>query len=170
MNILLIFFAIPLAVIVLSAILETFIHCPFKIAGIFFSIFIVVAFALGGSATQIVASIIYTLIAFITAVVVRLIINRMCNRCDNENRCRFCRNEYSSCNSASLDSISNQCNNRFPYYDDLNTLNRLNNFNNIANLNNRELNNNILNGDAIEQVTRGSSNAINTNNFCRRGR
>lgn len=170
MNILLIFFAIPLAAIVLSAILETFIHCPFKIAGIFFSIFIVVAFALGGSATQIVASIIYTLIAFITAVIVRLIINRMCNRCDNENRCRFCRKECSSCNSVNTDNISNQCNNRFGNYDDLNTLNRLNNFNNIANLNNGELNNNILNGDGIEQLTRNSQSTFNTNNICRRGR
>ena len=41
MNILLIFFAIPLAVIILSAILESLINCPFKVAGIFFAIFIV---------------------------------------------------------------------------------------------------------------------------------
>ena len=79
MNILLIFFAIPLAVIILSAILETFIHCPFKVAGIFFSIFIVVAFALGGTAILIVATIIYTLISLITASIVRIIINRRCN-------------------------------------------------------------------------------------------
>ena len=46
MNVLLIFFAIPLATIILSVILQTLINCPFKVAGIAFSIFIVVAFAL----------------------------------------------------------------------------------------------------------------------------
>ena len=39
MNTLLIFFALPLATIILSAIFETFINCPFKVAGIAFSIY-----------------------------------------------------------------------------------------------------------------------------------
>ena len=75
MSNLLVFFAIPLATIILSAILETFIHNPIKVAGIFFSIFIVVAFALGGTAEYIVAAIIYTIISFVTA----LIVHRYCS-------------------------------------------------------------------------------------------
>ena len=89
MNILLIFFAIPLAVIILSAIFESFINCPLKVAGIFFSIFIVTAFALGGTADLIVAAIVYTIISFITALIVRGIINRRCS-CSNNviNNCK----------------------------------------------------------------------------------
>lgn len=78
MNTLLIFFAIPLATIILSAILETFINSPIKIAGIFFSIFIVVAFALGGSAELILAALVYTIISFITALITSFIINNIC--------------------------------------------------------------------------------------------
>lgn len=80
MNVLLIFFAIPLAVIILSAILETFIKCPVKVSGIFFSIFIVVAFALGGTAELIVLAIIYTIISLITALIVKLVSNWLCGR------------------------------------------------------------------------------------------
>ena len=79
MNILLIFFAIPLAVIILSIILESLINCPFKIAGVFFSIFIVLAFAFGGTAELIVAAIVYTVISFISAEIIRYIINRRHN-------------------------------------------------------------------------------------------
>lgn len=88
MNILLIFFAIPLATIILASILETFIRCPIKVAGIFFSIFIVLAFALGGTAILIVAAIIYTILAFLSAFVTMIIQNRIENE---ENNC--------SCNS-----------------------------------------------------------------------
>lgn len=80
MNILLIFFAIPIAVIILSIILETYMRSPLKVAGIFFSIFIVLAFALGGTAELIVAAIVYTLISLITAYIVELITSRRCHR------------------------------------------------------------------------------------------
>lgn len=81
MNTLLIFFAIPIAVIILSAIFETLIKSPLKIAGIFFSIFLVVAFALGGTAELLVAAIIYTILSFITAYLVFLF------QCGNNNHC-----------------------------------------------------------------------------------
>lgn len=119
MNILLIFFAIPLAVIILSAIFETFINCPLKVAGIFFSIFIVVAFALGGTAILIVAAILYTIISFITAVITRFIINRRCNSCGNtcENLCESSRN-CNNCNTCTTCNLNNNINT-------LNELNRL---------------------------------------------
>lgn len=171
MNILLIFFAIPLAVIILSAILETFIHCPFKVAGIFFAIFIVVAFALGGTAILIVAAIIYTLIAFITAAIVRLLINRMCNRCQEERRrCRFCKDECLSCESDNILRMNNEINNTLRTLNGFNTLNNFNNngLNNINRINN--FNNNEFNNEDINQLARDTSNVFNSNNTCRRCR
>ena len=87
MNILLVFFAIPLATIILSVILQTLICCPFKVAGIAFSIFIVLAFAFGGSAILIVAAIIYTIISFIAAVITMIIQNRRQDCDNNSNNC-----------------------------------------------------------------------------------
>ena len=75
-TILLLFFALPLATIILSAIFETFINCPLKVAGIAFAIYLIVAFALGGTIELVVAAIIYTIIAFITALIVHFIQNR----------------------------------------------------------------------------------------------
>ena len=121
MNSLLIFFAIPLAVIILSSILESFINCPVKVAGIFFSIFIVLAFAFGGTAELIVAAIIYTLISFITAIIIRYVINRRCN-CTNSlnNSCNTC--NFQANNTSNLDNEFSV--NNFNY---LNSLNRLGN-------------------------------------------
>ncbi len=80
MNTLLVFLAIPLATIILSAIFETFINSPIKVSGIFFSIFIVVAFALGGTAELVLAALIYIIISFLTALIVHIIThNHMCN-------------------------------------------------------------------------------------------
>lgn len=93
MNILLIFFAIPVATIILAGILETFINCPIKVAGIFFSIFLVVAFALGGTVELLVAAIIYTIIAFITAFIVMIIRNRQRNNCCRNN-CDYRNNNF----------------------------------------------------------------------------
>lgn len=73
MNTLLIFFALPLATIILSAIFETFINCPIKVAGIAFSIYLIVAFALGGTIELVVAAIIYTILSLITALIVHYI-------------------------------------------------------------------------------------------------
>lgn len=72
-EILLIFFAIPVAVIILSAIFETIINSPLKIAGIVFSIFLIVAFATIGS-IGLVADVVYTILSYITAWIVRRII------------------------------------------------------------------------------------------------
>ena len=65
MNNLLIFFALPIATIILAGIFQTIIKCPYKIAGITFAIYLIVAFALGGTAELIIAAIIYTILAFL---------------------------------------------------------------------------------------------------------
>lgn len=82
MNILLFFFAIPIAVIILSVILETYMRSPLKVAGIFFSFFLVLAFYLGGSAEYIVAALVYTAISFISAYLTKFILSRRCFRPD----------------------------------------------------------------------------------------
>lgn len=172
MNILLIFFAIPLAVIILAAILETFIHCPFKVAGIFFAIFIVVAFALGGDAIYIVAAIIYTLLAFIIAALVRIIINRRCNNsCDD--MCGFCKDECLDCNLNNTFSVNNGGSNNLRTFNNLNSINSLNTINplsNFNNLNNFNCNNFNQDIETINSASRENSNTFNSNNMCRRGR
>ncbi len=97
MNNLLVFFAIPIAVIILSVIFETFIKNPIKVAGIFFSIFLVVAFALGGTAELIVLAIVYTIISFISAYIISIVCcRRNCYPIEREccpvERNNFCNN------------------------------------------------------------------------------
>lgn len=69
-NYLLWFFAIPIAIIILSVIFETIIHSPIKIAGITFAILLIVTFAVGDE-TLLIFTILYTLLAFIVAWITR---------------------------------------------------------------------------------------------------
>ena len=71
MDNLLLFFAIPVALIILSAIFETIICCPIKIAGITFAIFLIVTFAVFDE-TFLIFVIVYTLIAYFTSWLVKL--------------------------------------------------------------------------------------------------
>lgn len=105
---LLIFFAIPVATIILSAIFQTLINCPLKIAGIAFSIFLIVAFALGGTTELIIAAIIYTILSLVTAFIVMLIQNR---NCIIENLCNNCNNNNNNCGNSNSNS-SCGCRNR----------------------------------------------------------
>lgn len=71
MDNLLLFFAIPVAVIILASIFQTFICCPIKIAGITFAIFLIVAFA-AFDESFLIYTIIYTLLAYLSAWFVKL--------------------------------------------------------------------------------------------------
>lgn len=106
MNNLLIFFALPIATIILAGIFQTIIECPFKISGIAFAIYLIVAFALGGTAELIVAAIVYTILALITALLVMFLENNSTtNSCSNTTS--------SSCSSANTNSSCNcGCRNR----------------------------------------------------------
>ncbi len=125
MNILLIFFAIPVATIILSGILETFIHCPYKVAGIFFSIFLVIAFALGGTAELLVAALVYTIISFVTAYIVMLIRNKQRN-CYNYNNFRYNPNSFNN-----FEPISFGSNNDISNTNSLSDSDTSSNFNNL---------------------------------------
>lgn len=74
MNILLVVFAIPLATIILASVLQKVLNCPLLVAAVFFAIFLVVAIALGNP-ILLVLVIIYTLLAFLAALITKVICN-----------------------------------------------------------------------------------------------
>ena len=71
-TLLLIFFAIPIAVIIVSIALQKIFKCPFLVAAIIFAIFLVVTFIIG-NLIFLVATIVYAILAFITAVITKII-------------------------------------------------------------------------------------------------
>ena len=72
MTNLLIFFALPIATIIISIALQKIFKCPFLVAAIIFAIFLVVTFILG-NLIYLVATIAYTILAFITAVLTNIV-------------------------------------------------------------------------------------------------
>ena len=83
MDTLLIFFALPIAVIIISAILEKLLKCPIAVASLIFAIFLVVTFAVFDE-TFLIATLVYTIIAFITALIVHII------KCRHNNEQNIC--------------------------------------------------------------------------------
>lgn len=101
MNTLLIFFALPIAIIIISIALQKIFKCPFLVAGIIFAIFLIVTFAIG-NLNYLVATIVYTILAFITAILTNIIC-RILRELD--------RREEANNNSGNLFTISsNGCN------------------------------------------------------------
>ena len=103
-TLLLIFFALPIAVIVISIALQKILKCPVLVAAIIFSIFLIVTFIIS-NLTFLVVAIIYAIISFITAwiqcVICRFIKDRedniscFCRRCgrrENNRNCGNCSN------------------------------------------------------------------------------
>lgn len=91
MNIiLLIFFAIPLTVIIFSIALQKLLKCPALVAGIIFAIGIIITFIVG-NIIVLAATLVYTFISYITAVITCLIrrffCNEDCNNCCRRNHC-----------------------------------------------------------------------------------
>ena len=129
--ILLIFFALPLATILLSIVLEKILRSPILVAITFFAIYLIILFILFATgvitdlAIGLIAIIIYTILAFITASIVKLIkciIEKISNRCscntNNElslvnNTDRNCDGDVTATNTSiavSGNIIPNQCN------------------------------------------------------------
>ena len=87
MNILLIFFALPLATIIISIALQKILKCPPLVEAVIFAIFLIVTFIIN-ILNFLIAAIVYTIISFITASIVCLIC-RILNRIDRRgNNCR----------------------------------------------------------------------------------
>ncbi len=112
MNLLLLFFALPIAVVIVSIALQKIFKCPFLVAGIIFAIFLVVTFVIG-DLTYLVATIAYTILAFITAVLTRIFgrILRELDRSENCNCGRNSNNSRTSNNGTQLLSITGNCSN-----------------------------------------------------------
>ena len=109
MNILLIFFAIPIAVIIVSAILQKLLNSPVAVAALIFAIFVVVTFA-AFDATFLIATLAYTILAFITALFVKFIcrINNNDNDDDENNGCG-CLNNILGVNENNSNSNNSSC-------------------------------------------------------------
>ena len=106
MNVLLLFFALPLATIIISIALQKILKSPALVAGSIFSIFLIVTFIIG-NLNFLIATIIYTLISYITAVLVNLI----CRLLQRIERCKR-ENSYNCCeNNNGLLTISSTCQN-----------------------------------------------------------
>ncbi len=112
MNIiLLIFFAIPLAIIIFSIALQKILKCPPLVAGIIFVIGIIITFIVG-NLIFLAATLIYTLISYITAVITCFIMRYLCN--NNHNTCcrrRNCCYDETENNRNDLLTISSNCQN-----------------------------------------------------------
>ncbi len=108
---LLVFFAIPLATILLAIVLEKILDSPILVGITFFGIYLIIVFTLFALNTitnlgeALVAVIIYTIIAIITAYLTRLI-RYILNRINNNNN-----NENNNLNGDNLLTINCRCNN-----------------------------------------------------------
>ena len=80
---LLIFFAIPFAVIIYSIALQKILKCPYLVAAITFSTFLIITFALS-NLNFLIAGIIYTILSFVTAYITMLV-NRYLRQRNNDN-------------------------------------------------------------------------------------
>ena len=111
MNILLIFFALPIATIIISIALQKILKCPLLVAAIIFSIFLIVTFVVG-NLNFLVAAIIYAIISFITAFLTCLICRFLNTYNSNIRRC-CCGNNNSNNARRQNDllTISSSCRN-----------------------------------------------------------
>ena len=87
MNILLLFFALPIATIILSIVLQKLLKSPVLVAATFFAIYIIITFAFF-DASFLVYAIAYTILAYITAAIIQAIckfIKHCCNNNEDNN-------------------------------------------------------------------------------------
>ena len=115
---LLIFFAIPIAVIVFSIVLQRSINCPTFVAAIIFSILLIVTFAVF-DITFLVITIIYTILSFVTAVIFKFI----CCLSGNNMQCSSNCGCSGSTGENSNDNMINDINSIFN--NSVNTINRI---------------------------------------------
>lgn len=72
MNILLLAFALPVATILLAIVLQKILKCPLLVAATFFAVLLIITFAVLDT-SFLVFAIIYTILAYVTAVLTRLV-------------------------------------------------------------------------------------------------
>ncbi len=82
-EMLLIFFALPIAVIIISIALQRIFRCPILVAAIIFAIFLIVTFVID-NLTFLIAAIAYAILSYITAFLT-CVICRFLNNSQNDN-------------------------------------------------------------------------------------
>ena len=128
MNTLLIFFAFPIAVIIISILLQKLFNNPIGVAAFIFAIFIVVTFA-AFDETFLIATLAYTILAFLTA----FFVSRFCNSENNNNSgCGLCNGALQALQTG----VNNTSNTNNIVSDLQDLLNNVNNGNNNNNNNN----------------------------------
>lgn len=105
MNTLLIFFALPIAVIIISVALQKILKCPSLVAAIIFAIFLIVTFVVN-NLNFLIAAIVYAIISFITAYIT-CIVSRILSRMGNQCGCGCNCGRHNQCNYTG----NNNCNN-----------------------------------------------------------
>ena len=110
MNVLLLFFALPIATIIISIALQKIFKCSPLVAAIIFAIFLVITFIVN-NINFLIATIIYTIISYITAMIVCVITKIIRRLEDRDGSC--CREDNNNCNNTSnkLLTINSTCGN-----------------------------------------------------------
>lgn len=90
MDNILLFFALPVATIILSIVLQKILKCPILVAATFFAIYLIVTYAVFGSDFLIFA-IAYSILSYITALIVN-IIKRLIEQIGSYCRMQNCNN------------------------------------------------------------------------------
>lgn len=93
MNNLLIFFAFPIAVIIVSIILQKLLHNPELVAALTFAVFLIITFT-AFDETFLIATLAYTVLAFATAVITRIFCN--CSSGEESDICNLLSNTASN--------------------------------------------------------------------------
>lgn len=148
MNTLLIFFAFPIAVIIISIILQKILDNPIAVAAAIFAFFIVITFAFFDE-TFLIATLAYTILAFLTA----FLVSRLFIENNNNNNCLCNKIADILRNNSNLNTTNNTVNTSLQ--DLLNNVNSNNDSNNNCGCNSYN-NDNVL--------------GINNNNTCGCGR
>lgn len=143
---LLVTFVIPILVIIVAAILQTILNCPFKVAGLVFVVAVIVAIVLGGSITLIALAWFYTVFAFVAAYLICRFFRWECR----SNNCTCC---SQNSNTGNVNSGNNNTGNN-------NTGNNNSGNNNVGN--NNSGNNNTGNNNSGNNNT-GNNNSGNNN-------
>lgn len=97
MNTLLLFFALPIATIILAVVLQKILKCPCLVAATFFAIYLIITYAVFDS-SFLVYVIGYTLLAFVSAVLTKWI-------CQLKQQ--LCQRNTCGCNDTNITTISN---------------------------------------------------------------
>lgn len=109
MDFLLLLFALPIATIIIASVLETVLRNPIAVAALTFAIYLIVAFA-AFDATFLIYVILYTILAFISAVITRAVINLIHD--DDDNDIIDNGNNNNNGNNGNNNNSSCGCNNR----------------------------------------------------------